>query len=78
MNLWERIQNWRTAILEKRLDAMKRDADLLEIQLQDAIADCKNFDRLLADLRSGSLGLEAAPNGLLPASSPKDPPSLIA
>ncbi len=78
MNLWERIQDWRIARLEKRLDEMKRDADLLEIQLQDAIADCHNFDRLLADLRSGSLGLEAGPNGLLPASIPQDPPSPIA
>lgn len=61
MNLWEWIQNWRIARLEKRLDAMKRDADLLEIQLQDAIADCHNFDRLLVELRSGQLQLEADP-----------------
>jgi len=78
VNLWEWIQNWRIARLEKRLDAIKGVADLLEIQLQDAIADCSNFDRLLADIRSGSLGLEAGPTGLLPASVPQDPSSPIA
>jgi len=78
VNLWERIQNWRIARLEKRLDAMKRDADLLEIQLQDAIADFSNFDRLLADLRSGSLGLEAGPTDAPPVSLERDQSSSIA
>jgi hypothetical protein len=78
VNLWERIQNWRIARLEKGLDAMKRDADLLEIQLHDAIADCHNFDRLLAELRSGSLGLEAGPMDASPVSLERDPSSSIA
>lgn len=78
MNLWERIQNWRIARLEKRLVSIKGDADLLEIQLQDTIADCSNFDRLVAELRSGPLRLEAVPTEPSSMSIPQDPPSPIA
>lgn len=78
MNLWERIQNWRIARLEKRLDAIKGGAVLLEIQLQDAIADCSNFDRLQAELRSGSLGLEVGSTDASPVSLERDPSSPIA
>lgn len=61
MSLCAWIQRRRIISLEKRLDAIRLEADRLEIQSRDAIADCHNFDRLLVELRSGQLQLEADP-----------------
>ena len=66
MNLCTWIQRRRIISLEKRLDAIRLEADRLEIQSRDVVSDCHNFACLLAELQSGQLHLEADP---LPSSS---------
>lgn len=62
MNLWAWIQRRKIKSLEKRLEAIRREADRVEMRLQDTIADCHNFESLLAELRSGHLRLEVDPH----------------
>ncbi len=58
MNLCACIQRRRIISFEKRLKAIRLEADRLEIQSRDAVADCHNLERLIDEFRSGQLQLE--------------------